>query len=93
LNRRALDCKFEASLGVAILQVESVVSGVRQITVNGHTVETRAITLADLLQTLGYEAAKVATAVNGDFVAQRRRATVMLAELDRVEIVAAREGG
>jgi sulfur carrier protein len=80
-------------VGVAIVQVETAPSGVRQVTVNGRRVETEAITLADLVQMLGYESAKVATAVNGDFVAQRQRAAVMLAELDRVEIVAAREGG
>ena len=78
---------------MAIVQVDSAPSGVRQISVNGRTIETSAITLADLLQTLAYDAARVATAVNGDFVPRRQRAAIVLAELDSVEIVAARQGG
>jgi thiamine biosynthesis protein ThiS len=41
----------------------------------------------------GTEMAVRATALNGEFVAQGRRDATPLAERDRVEIVAARQGG
>lgn len=50
-------------------------------------------TLAELVSEHGYKGAKIATAVNGEFVAAPRRATVILQENDSVEIVSARQGG
>jgi sulfur carrier protein len=64
-----------------------------KITVNGEQQETEARTLADLCAALGYADAKVATAVNGDFVPASRRAGTELGIDDRVEIVAPRQGG
>ena len=63
------------------------------ITVNGEERTLRAQTLAASLVELGYGTARVATAVNGTFVAVSRREDVNLAAGDRIEIVAAREGG
>lgn len=63
------------------------------LTVNGEAVRTGARTLADLVASLGYDAASIATAVNGDFVARGARAARPLAEGDAVEIVAPRQGG
>jgi len=61
--------------------------------VNGEPTETRAETLAQLCAALGYGDLKIATARNGDFVPAARRAETPLAEQDRVEIVAPRQGG
>jgi sulfur carrier protein len=61
--------------------------------VNGHLQETEARTLAELCAALGYGDAKIATAVNGDFVPTASRADTALAGEDRVEIVAPRQGG
>jgi sulfur carrier protein len=63
------------------------------IVVNGAKVETAAETLAALLDELGYGGARIATAVNGDFVPERGRAGRRLAAGDRIEIVAPRQGG
>ena len=66
---------------------------VRRIGVNGDTIETAAPTLASLLAELGYGDAKVATALNGDFVPAARRGQTPIAAGDRIEIVAPRQGG
>ena len=65
----------------------------RQITVNGRTCEVAAVTLEAALSELGYGGAKVATALNGEFVAAGRRGVAQLADGDRLEVVAARAGG
>jgi len=64
-----------------------------QILVNGEPVATDACTLAELGATLGFTQAKVATAVNGCFVASAKRGLTPLAPKDEVEIVAPRPGG
>ena len=64
-----------------------------QILVNGEPVATDARTLAELCATLGFAQAKVATAVNGSFVASTKRELTTLAPKDEVEIVAPRQGG
>ncbi|PSL14058.1 sulfur carrier protein ThiS [Shimia abyssi] len=64
-----------------------------KIIVNGGAIEATGPTLADLLEELGQDTAKVATAVNEDFVPVGVRATRVLNDGDRVEIVAPRQGG
>ncbi len=64
-----------------------------KIIVNGETQETKAVTLDELCSRLGFGDAKVATAVNGDFVAASARPALKLAENDCIEIVAPRQGG
>ena len=64
-----------------------------KIIVNGETQETRAPTLAALLDGLGKGEVKVATSVNEAFVPKHQRADHSLHEGDRVEIVAPRQGG
>jgi sulfur carrier protein len=66
---------------------------VMKITVNGVERELDAATLAAALQALDYGGAVVATALNGHFVVARARAATHLAEGDRIEIVAPRQGG
>jgi sulfur carrier protein len=65
----------------------------RTITVNGARLETGAGTLAELVAEQGLADAKVATAVNGEFVPARRRVDTPVADGDRIEILSARQGG
>jgi sulfur carrier protein len=64
-----------------------------QILVNGEPVATDAHDLAELCVKLGFAEAKVATAVNGSFVASAKRGLTPLAPKDEIEIVAPRQGG
>jgi sulfur carrier protein len=52
-----------------------------------------AATLAEALQSLDFAEARVATALNGEFVPARAREATSLKEGDRIEIVAPRQGG
>lgn len=65
----------------------------RGLVVNGEAREAMAGSLAELLEEFGYKGVKVATALNGEFVAERMRAETRLAAGDRIEIVAPRQGG
>lgn len=64
-----------------------------ELVVNGRKAESAARTLAALVEEQGLADAKVATALNGQFVPEARRATTALGGGDRVEIVSARQGG
>ncbi len=65
-----------------------------KILLNGEAFATDAKTLDELCARLGFAEAKIATAVNGSFVAAGSRvATTRLAEADEIEIVAPRQGG
>jgi sulfur carrier protein len=64
-----------------------------QILLNGERFATDAHSLDELCAKLGFAEAKVATAVNGSFVAASARPATELAEADEVEIVAPRQGG
>jgi sulfur carrier protein len=64
-----------------------------QILLNGKGYTTEASDLDELCATLGFADAKVATAMNGSFVAASERKTTKLAENAEVEIVAPRQGG
>lgn len=64
-----------------------------KIIVNGEELQARSATLAELLVELGYDNAWIATAVNGEVVAGDSRETTALAEGDRVEVLAPRQGG
>lgn len=64
-----------------------------KIEVNG---ETRAVTTERLdtaLEELGWGDARVATALNGQFVPAAARAETSLAEGDRLEVLSAMQGG
>ena len=50
-------------------------------------------TLAAALESLGFAGRKIATAVNGRFVAAAARPKTALADGDRVEVVAPMQGG
>jgi sulfur carrier protein len=64
-----------------------------RLIVNGEMLQIEAATLAAALEALDYADAKVATALNGEFVPARARETTPVKEGDRVEIVAPRQGG
>ena len=75
--------------------MENSTSAIASLTlvVNGEAVTTAARTLAELVQEAGHATSKVATAVNGQFVAERRRTDTVLRDRDRIEIVSPRQGG
>lgn len=64
-----------------------------KIVVNGRQTETGAKTLEELCAILGFTDARVATAVNGDFVPETARNAHPLGQNDKVEIVSPRQGG
>jgi len=64
-----------------------------KILLNGEAFATDAATLEELCARLGFAEAKIATAVNGSFVAAAKRLATLLAEADEIEIVAPRQGG
>jgi sulfur carrier protein len=61
--------------------------------VNGERREIEAATLAQVLGALAYGEAKLATALNGEFVPARAREATPVKDGDRVEILAPRQGG
>jgi sulfur carrier protein len=64
-----------------------------QILLNGEPHATDAKTLSQLCARLGFSEARIATAVNGSFVAAASRDATRLAEADEIEILAPRQGG
>jgi sulfur carrier protein len=64
-----------------------------RIVLNGKPREVARARLDGVLEELGYHDAKVATAVNGQFVARGLRGETALAEGDRVEVIAPMQGG
>ena len=63
------------------------------VLVNGERREPRAASLAELVAQLGFGQEAVATALNGDFVPRRERASTALRPGDNIEIVAPHQGG
>lgn len=63
------------------------------VVVNGKEIETVARTLSDLVAEQVLTGVKVATALNGQFVAIGRRSDMQLKAGDRIEIVSPRQGG
>jgi sulfur carrier protein len=64
-----------------------------RLVVNGEAREVEAASLAALLEALDYGEAKVATALNGEFVPARLREARPVKDGDRIEILAPRQGG
>lgn len=64
-----------------------------KILLNGEALATDAKTLDELCARLGFAEAKIATAVNGSFVAAASRGVTPLTDSDEIEIVAPRQGG
>jgi sulfur carrier protein len=64
-----------------------------QIRVNDEPREVAGPTLAAALDEMGFGGARVATAVNGAFVPAAARGAHVLAEGDRLEVLAPMQGG
>ena len=64
-----------------------------QIFLNDDAHDVDAATLAAALDSLGFTGRKIATAVNGRFVAATARPATKLADGDRIEVVAPMQGG
>ena len=64
-----------------------------RIFLNDDAHDFEAVTLAAALEALGYGGRKIATAVNGRFVAATARPATKLADGDRIEVVAPMQGG
>jgi sulfur carrier protein len=64
-----------------------------RIVLNGKSCEVAGARLDRVLEELGYRDAKVATAVNGNYVARKARVQTALAEGDRLEVIAPMQGG
>ena len=64
-----------------------------QIFLNDDAHDVDAATLAAALESLGFAGRKIATAVNGRFVAAAARPSTRLTDGDRIEVVAPMQGG
>ena len=64
-----------------------------KILVNGAWRDTQSAELTRALEELGYGSTVVSTAVNGEFVAASQRAHTVLADGDRLEVLAPMQGG
>lgn len=64
-----------------------------KLQLNGVSITTQVKTLAELLVAEGFGGAKVATAVNGDFVPAPARADHILTQGDAIEVLAPMQGG
>ena len=64
-----------------------------RIEVNGEARELAGPSLAEALAELGWAEARVATALNGAFVPKGARPETLLAEGDRLEVLAPMQGG
>ncbi len=63
------------------------------VTVNGKRIETSAQNLAELIAEQDLSDQKIATALNGQFVAANARVGARLKDGDKIEIVSPRQGG
>ncbi|MFT4014953.1 MAG: sulfur carrier protein ThiS [Paracoccus sp. (in: a-proteobacteria)] len=64
-----------------------------KITLNGESREVSGPSVQDALEQIGLGTAKVATALNGDFLAAASRASTELKKGDALEVVAPMQGG
>jgi sulfur carrier protein len=65
----------------------------KTLIINGEPRQVAAATLAELLRRLDYEAAWLATAVNGELVRRDARDGFGLSDGDRIEILSPMQGG
>ena len=64
-----------------------------KIDVNGTAHDVTATTVAEALAELGWAEARVATALNGEFVPKSAWARTAVSEGDRLEVLAPMQGG
>ena len=63
------------------------------INLNGERREIRGETVVDVLAEIGLETARVATALNGEFLPASLRGETKLSDGDALEVLAAMQGG
>lgn len=63
------------------------------IQLNGERLQTDERTLDAVLISFGYQDVVVATAINGEFVAEEARKNTQLNEGDQIEVLAPMQGG
>lgn len=63
------------------------------IVLNGEKINVSSPNLTDILNELGYGDAKIATALNEEFIAETNRAGIVLEAGDRLEVLAPMQGG
>lgn len=64
-----------------------------QIMLNGQRRQVTGPTVADVLAEIDLATARVATALNGEFLPATARATTVLAEGDALEVLSSMQGG
>ena len=64
-----------------------------RIFLNDDVRDVEAASLATALESLGFGGRKIATALNGRFIAAAARQSTKLADGDRIEVVAPMQGG
>ncbi len=64
-----------------------------KIILNGEARDVAQANLAVALEELGYSTAKIATALNGNFVPASARASTSISDGDLLEVVAPMQGG
>jgi sulfur carrier protein len=64
-----------------------------RVMINGEAQDVGAVSLAALLEQLGYTGACVATAVNGEFAPASMRGETLVQDGDDIEIVGPMQGG
>ena len=75
------------------IALKGMVEADMDVVVNGKAIETAARVLSELVAEHALGNAKVATALNGNFVAEASRSATPLQPGDRIEIVSPRQGG
>ena len=63
------------------------------IILNGERSEIHGVTVADVLAEIGLEKARVATALNGEFLPASQRAETKISAGDALEVLSAMQGG
>jgi len=79
-------------LGLSEERDSAAGNGIR-IVLNGAARQVQATTLEELCAGLGLDGPRVATALNGEFVARDSRAAARLRDGDAVEVLAPMQGG
>lgn len=75
------------------IALKGMVEADMDVVVNGKAIETAARVLSELVAEHALGNGKVATALNGSFVAETSRSATPLQPGDRIEIVSPRQGG
>lgn len=68
-------------------------ASVLMVTLNGEPFETTAQSLEELVTQSGFGEVRVATALNGSFVAASERRVTPISAGDKIEVLSARQGG